>query len=311
MRKRNEVSEICFVPEWPESPKRREPKVQWVPASSGIFATPEEQLWAFRRMSEKFRWDIRPTAFPSLINQLLPQEFAAPTTIVEALERAGEEADSPMPAWHLGYAAERPQETLVMIVQALEATFSVRTVDFSLDVTRLRIAPGVKFRSGFFWQESDLALTRGWRLSTEETEVWGWQPNKPLPEYLRWQPVMIQVDSGPEEQTELWFGLDKGSPIPAEVVLNQDQRMAGFEILWLAILSPNWIRSMDGEKVPYVFLPGLEVRPYGSDDWYGMPYLFWDKKEEHLIMGCFTMAAHPRSNSHWAVPHCCRRLYLD
>lgn len=308
MGKESVAAEVRCVPEWPEF-KRREPKIQWVPASSGIFTTPEKYIWAFRRMNEKFGWGIRPNEFPPLPAKLLPEEFAAAGTIAEALERASEEANLPMPVWHLGYNAGRPEETIVMVTEALAKTFSVKTVDFSLDIARLRVAPGAEYQSGFFWQESDLALTRGWRFSPAETELWEWQPGMPLPQYSLWHPVEMQIDEEPAEETELRFGFEENAPIPAELFLDHGRRMAGLEILWLAVLVPSWIRSMDGKAAPFVFLPGLEVRPYGSDKWYGMPYLHWDKRREHLVIGYFTSVAHPY-NSHWAVPHCYRRIYV-
>ncbi len=44
-------------------------------------------------------------------------------------------------------------------------------------------------------------------------------------------------------------------------------------ILASAMLHPNWVKAMDGEKVPYVFVPGYKTNASGEDPWQSVTVL--------------------------------------
>ncbi len=70
-------------------------------------------------------------------------------------------------------------------------------------------------------------------------------------------------------------------------------------ILAAAALHPNWVKSMDGDKVPHVWVPGYEVQVPGEEPWAGVPHLSFDRgrREIQLFYG-WSSSCH----SGWAVP---------
>ena len=48
------------------------------------------------------------------------------------------------------------------------------------------------------------------------------------------------------------------------------------EALAAAAHFPNWVQAMDGERVPYVWMPGYQVTIPGYEAWRCLPYLDWD-----------------------------------
>ncbi len=77
-----------------------------------------------------------------------------------------------------------------------------------------------------------------------------------------------------------WTAVDLGAHWNAkDGVRPRDVRgadSAHAEILAAAAHLPTWIRAMDGEKVPHVWLPGYQVTIPGSESWAAVPILCWD-----------------------------------
>lgn len=70
-------------------------------------------------------------------------------------------------------------------------------------------------------------------------------------------------------------------------------------VLWMAYYSPQWIQSMNGKDVPFVWIPGYEVTVPGYRPWCGVPLLYWkaDGRQVELhAYGCGDRG------ERWAVP---------
>ncbi len=57
------------------------------------------------------------------------------------------------------------------------------------------------------------------------------------------------------------------------------------EILAAAAHFPDWVQAMDGEKVPYVWLPGYQVTIPGYDAWTNVPILYWYRRHRKVGLG--------------------------
>lgn len=70
-------------------------------------------------------------------------------------------------------------------------------------------------------------------------------------------------------------------------------------ILAAAALHPQWVKSMDGDMVPYVWIPGYEVQVPGEDPWRSVPYLNFYRVKGRVRLDCYWCGSH---DSYWAVP---------
>jgi len=69
-------------------------------------------------------------------------------------------------------------------------------------------------------------------------------------------------------------------------------------ILASAMLHPEWIKAMDGDKVPYVWAPGYEVNVSGENPWQLLPILYFARSARKIKLGCDW---HDGCNSDWSV----------
>jgi hypothetical protein len=69
-------------------------------------------------------------------------------------------------------------------------------------------------------------------------------------------------------------------------------------ILAAAALHPTWIKSMDGGKVPYVWIPGYEIRSRGLRSKIEIPGLSYAAAERKIRLSCTSNQRYPN----WAVP---------
>lgn len=84
-------------------------------------------------------------------------------------------------------------------------------------------------------------------------------------------------------------------------VRNQDSVHA--EALAAAAHFPNWVQAMDGERVPYVWMPGYQVTIPGSEAWRGVPSLCWGSVSRGVRLG----AGWDVDRDRWACPVVVRR----
>lgn len=97
-----------------------------------------------------------------------------------------------------------------------------------------------------------------------------------------------------------WEVIDLGcqrNKKPTDVRTSKSSPNAG--ILAAAALHPHWVKSMDGDKVPYVWIPGYEVNVPDVQPWSHVPDLNFDRGRRKIGLnydwadGCL---------SGWAVP---------
>lgn len=76
------------------------------------------------------------------------------------------------------------------------------------------------------------------------------------------------------------------------------------EVLAAAAHFPDWIQAMDGERVPYVWMPGYQVTIPGHEAWRGLPYLYWGSAGRKVGL-CADWDGYPGYG--WACPVVVRR----
>ena len=64
----------------------------------------------------------------------------------------------------------------------------------------------------------------------------------------------------------------------------QPGKLADFAVIYNAAQSPEWLRQMDGEKVPYAFVAALLLSVPGSGSWRYSPYV-WHGDDEAGLYG--------------------------
>ncbi len=110
-----------------------------------------------------------------------------------------------------------------------------------------------------------------WQVAgSQQPNAWRWDGMKSDKEHLR-------LLEGIEHPTGLrWEVIDLGAnrgTASADVRTADDSPHAG--ILAAAAHHPQWVQAMDGDKVPYVDLPGYQVTVDGDEPWRYVPYLGW------------------------------------
>lgn len=68
-------------------------------------------------------------------------------------------------------------------------------------------------------------------------------------------------------------------------------------VMWAGALHPDWVRSMDGDNVPYAYMGEYQVQIRGYAAWSASPYLFFSRSS-----GQVRLLASDGTHSTWAVP---------
>lgn len=115
-----------------------------------------------------------------------------------------------------------------------------------------------------------------WQIAREgQPNWWQWDELKLDADHLR---LLDGVTHTPGIR---WVALDLGAHWNAkDGVRPRDVRgenSAHAEILAAAAHFPQWVQAMDGEKVPYAWLPGYQVTIPGDEAWTDVPILDWDR----------------------------------
>jgi hypothetical protein len=84
---------------------------------------------------------------------------------------------------------------------------------------------------------------------------------------------------------------------PGDVRSAKSSPLAG--ILAAAALHPEWVKSMDGDKVPYAWVPGYEASTLGFDPWTSVPSLCFDRDYREIGLGYGWSGF---CSPEWAVP---------
>ncbi len=133
------------------------------------------------------------------------------------------------------------------------------------------------------------------RAKAEQDKSWRWIGyNKAGSDRLR-------LLSGIEHKVGLrWEVIDLGSnrkKMPMYVRSSEFSPSAG--ILAAAALHPDWVKSMDGNKVPYVWVPGYEMQFPGEEPWTYVPNLRFGRGSREIRLYCYGCGD---GYSAWAVP---------
>ncbi|MFA6161317.1 MAG: hypothetical protein WC766_04015 [Patescibacteria group bacterium] len=113
-------------------------------------------------------------------------------------------------------------------------------------------------------------------------------------------PDRLQLHKGVHRVSLRWEVIDLGcnrNKKPMDVRNAKSSPHAG--ILAAAVLHPNWVKSMDGDKVPYVFAPGYEVQVPDEKPWASVPYLYFGSDSRGIQLDYSWC---DECSSSWAVP---------
>lgn len=78
-----------------------------------------------------------------------------------------------------------------------------------------------------------------------------------------------------------------------------DKLQPNVGILAAAALHPEWIKSMDGQDIPYVDLPGYEVSVPGLQSWRHVPYLGFHRDSRRVRLYAHRCGS---TDPEWSVP---------
>lgn len=89
--------------------------------------------------------------------------------------------------------------------------------------------------------------------------------------------IRLHKGTFPKKQLK-WVVLDVGTHrnISPKKIRETNDNVAGVEVLACALLHPDWTKAMDGNKVPYADIPGIEVNLPEFAPWSSSPYVFGD-----------------------------------
>jgi hypothetical protein len=133
------------------------------------------------------------------------------------------------------------------------------------------------------------------RVKSEQDMSWCWDG------YDKAGSDRLRLHKGIEHTVGLrWEVIDLGcnrNKMPMDVRNSKLSPSAG--ILAAAALHPQWVKSMDGDKVPYVWIPGYEVQVPDGKPWASAPRLDFDRgaRGVQLAYGWSSLCG-----SEWAVP---------
>jgi len=111
------------------------------------------------------------------------------------------------------------------------------------------------------------------RAKAEQDANWRWDG------YDKAGSDRLRLHKGIEHKVGLrWEVIDLGcnrNKKPMDVRNSKSSPSAG--ILAAAALHPQWVKSMDGDKVPYVSIPGYEVNVSDESPWHYVPGLYFNR----------------------------------
>lgn len=133
------------------------------------------------------------------------------------------------------------------------------------------------------------------RAKSEQDANWRWNG------YDKAGSDRLRLLNGIEHKVGLrWEVIDLGcnrNKKPMDVRNAKSSPNAG--ILAAAALHPQWVKSMDGDKVPYVWIPGYEVQVPDEEPWTNVPGLYFDRDDRGIQLYCLWCDG---GYSGWAVP---------
>ncbi|MFZ6015672.1 MAG: hypothetical protein ACOYUZ_04955 [Patescibacteria group bacterium] len=126
------------------------------------------------------------------------------------------------------------------------------------------------------WKAAAVAQEKSWRWDGYD---------KAGPDRLR---LLKGIDHPAKDQPVLrWEVIDLGcnrNRKPVDVRDSKTSPHAG--IIASAMLHPEWVKAMDGDKVPYVWAPGYEVNVSGENQWQHVPGLGFLRSVRKIGLDC-------------------------
>jgi len=121
---------------------------------------------------------------------------------------------------------------------------------------------------------------------------WSWESLKSDPQHMR----LLEGTEFPANSLQ-WEIIDFGANRGESPVDTRDTNSPHMTCLAAAWHHTKWVEAMDGEKVPYIWIPGLEVTVFEDKPFECVPNLsqFDGKLKRYAYW-------HVNANSHWAVP---------
>lgn len=131
-------------------------------------------------------------------------------------------------------------------------------------------------------------------IARAQERNWKWDQLLFDQDHLRWLSGYENVPGLKWEVIDL--GADRNRK-PCDV--RHPKKSPGASGLAAAALFPDWVRAMDGNKVPYIWLPGCEVSIPGYEAWQGVPCMYFDRDRREVGLHAGWCG---RADGGWAVP---------
>lgn len=139
------------------------------------------------------------------------------------------------------------------------------------------------------------------RAKAEQDANWRWDGyDKAGSDRLRLHKGIEHPSTSSGHAMLRWEVIDLGcnrNKKPMDVRSSKSSPNAG--ILAAAALHPQWVKSMDCDKVPYVWIPGYEVQVPDGEPWTYVPSLYFDRGKRELQLSDHWCDCY---GSSWAVP---------
>jgi hypothetical protein len=119
----------------------------------------------------------------------------------------------------------------------------------------------------------------------QQPNAWRWDELKSDKKHLR---LLDGIEHSPgirRVTIDLGANWDTTNGIRPMDVRGKDSVHA--EALAAAAHFPNWVQAMDGERVPYVWMPGYQVTIPGDGAWRRVPDLFWDQFSRLVLLSAY------------------------
>lgn len=148
-------------------------------------------------------------------------------------------------------------------------------------------------------------------------ELWavasGIQPNNWRWEELKSGKKNLRLLDGIEHKPGLrWEIIDLGANWDRQTGLRpvdvRDTTSAHAGILAAAAHFPKWVQAMDGDKVPYVWLPGYQVTVPGFEAWTYVPALYWNRDNRRVRLSASWSDSRDHTWLHLSSEECSRNL---
>lgn len=175
--------------------------------------------------------------------------------------------------------------------------------------TEAQFAEVEKAKPTAVFQDLQEVWVLAWYLDTLEATVeasWQWAGERSGNPW-KWDALKFDEKSlrhsgeTSQDRSLRWVCLDirANTSKPPNAIREGINSLPGIEPIQLAAYSPEWVKSMDGKKVPYVWLAGLEANIFGSTPWSDVPLLHLGVTNRGVRLSALRGW---NAHDYWAVP---------